>query len=505
VAEAPVVVTTSGLTCEDVERVAVRRAPLELAADVRERIDAGRAVVERLVHGERLIYGLNTGLGHMRNERVSVDVLMDYQVQMIRGHEGGIGDPLPDEEVRAIVTARIAGAARGGSGLRTEAVDALIALLNADVTPVVAETGSVGASDLMHLADVALVLIGEGKARVNGDVLSGGEALRRAGLEPYRPQPKEGLALLSANGYSVGIGVLGVLEAERAGLLADAAGALTLEATVANPSPFDEEVARAKPFPGQIEAAAFVRSLLEGSFLYDPATELSVQDPLSLRTMPQVHGALREQAAWARRAAEIELNAMDDNPYVSIERDTMISNGNFHPMVLALAFDGLRSGLAHVGMVSERRMNKLMAKRFADPQKNPLAEDLRPRRPGPRRRGLVLYAAAALLAELKQLAAPATIHLPPLDLDVEDHGTLAPTAVLLTRRALRTLETILTAEVLMAVDVLDHEDPLPALGAGTRRLYETVRARVDSLPEEATSADVVAAARETFVELVPVL
>lgn len=458
------VVTTAGVTPEDVHRVAVDRARVELGRDVIDLVTRGRQVVDRAIDGERLVYGLNTGLGPLRNVRVDRQTLLGYQVRMIRAHATGVGAPLPDEEVRAIMLARVAGAARGHSGLHPAALATLVEMLNGGVHPLVPEFGSVGASDLMHMGAIALVVIGEGVARLGDEELPGREALARAGIEPYRPLPKDGLALLSANGASIGVGALAVLEVERVARLADMVGALSLETVRGNPSPFDEEVARAKPFPGQIDAAANVRELLSGSSLYEDGTQLSVQDAICLRVIPQVHGALREQAAAARRAVAIELNAADDNPYVSIERDTIISNGNFHPMVLALAFDALRTGLAHVGMISERRMQKLMAHAFADsaPQ---LRDELK--RPW----GPVLYAAAAILAELKQLAAPVTIHSPPL-IDVEDHATLAPTSVFHARRAIRLLETVLSCEAMLAADALDREPELPRLGSGTQRLYD---------------------------------
>ena len=496
--DAPVVLTTAGLTVKDVYRVAVAGAPLEIAADVWARVAAGRAVVERALAGDTPIYGLNTYLGHMRDERVSPEILAQYQLLMVVGHAGGLGEPLPDEDVRALMLARIAGLARGGAGAHPDALRTLAAMLNAGVHPIVPTVGSVGASDLMHMAAVALVLIGRGEARLGGETLPGGAALARAGLTPYVLQPKDGLALISANGAAIGLGALTVLQAERVAALADVAGALSLEATTGNPSPYTEAAAAAKPLAGQIAAAAHLRALLAGSYLYDPATPLSVQDPLSFRVMPQVHGAVREQIGAARRHVEVELNAMDDNPLVSIAEDRLLSTGNFHPMALALAFEALRVGLAHIGMLSERRMNKLLALRFRDPQAffEAAADETEPRAAG----GLLSYAAAVLLAELKHLAAPVTLECPPLDLDVEDHATLAPTAVMLTRQALHKLETILAVEALLATNILAAGPALPRLGAGTQRAYATVQAAVDGAGRAASSAVVVEAVRRALMQ-----
>ena len=263
-------------------------------------------------------------------------------------------------------------------------------------------------------------------------------------------------------------------------------------------SPFEAEVAAAKPFPGQIAAAAHVRALLAGSYLHDPRRAVSVQDPLSFRVMPQVHGALREQIAAARRSVEIELNAMDDNPLAAVESDRMLSNGNFHPMVLALAFDALRVALAHAGMLSERRMNK-SPERYLAPEafaarvvnsENLAAHSLS---------GHLTFTAAAVVALLKHLAAPVTLEAPPVENDVEDHATLAPLAVMLARQALGHLETLLAIEALLAVIALDHQATLPQLGAGTRAAYEAVRRALDEARPAGSSPEMVQAVRRTLI------
>ena len=430
----------------------------------------------------------------MRDERVPLDVLQRYQRQMIESHASGIGPPLDTEDVRAAMLARVSGAARGGAGLTLEAVGLLVAMLNAGVHPIVPRDGSVGAGDLMHMAAIALVLIGRGQAELNGEPLAGGVALERAGLSPIVAQPKEGLALVSSNGVAIGAGALVAEEALRLARLADLSCALSLEATRGNPSPFEEAVAGAKAIPGQVDAAAGVRALIEGSYLYDPETALSVQDPLSFRVAAQVNGAYREQVRAAEHSVDVELNGIGDNPMVVVERDTMVSNGNFQPMQLTLAFDALRTGATHVAMISERRMNKVLTIRLADPKLMLAAltdEEMARQRSG---RAFVQYPAAALLAELKHLAAPVSIHLPPLDLDVEDHGTLAPSVVFTTRRALRLLDTILTCEAQTAIDLIALQGA-PRLGRGTSAAYERVRAAWSDLPESAPPAEVVETTR----------
>jgi histidine ammonia-lyase len=369
----------------------------------------------------------------------------------------------------------------------------LVAMLNAGVHPIVPSAGSVGAGDLMHMAAIAVAMIGTGEAELNGQLLPAPAALARAGLAPIVAQPKEGLALVSSNGVAIGAGALVAEEGLRLARLADLACALALEAVRGNPGPFDEAAAGAKAIPGQVAAAAEVRALLEGSYLNDPATVLSVQDPLSFRVAAQVNGAYREQVAAAEHAVGVELNGIGDNPMVLIERDTMLSNGNFQPMQLALAFDALRTGAAHVAMIAERRMNKITTIRFSDPRLMLAGLDDEEMAKQPRR-ALVHYAAAALLAELKHLAAPVSLHLPPLDLDVEDHGTVAPSVVFTTHRALTLLDTILTCEAQMAIDLMDVQG-VPVLGSGTRAAYERVQEAWSRLPREASPAAVVEATR----------
>jgi histidine ammonia-lyase len=277
---------------------------------------------------------------------------------------------------------------------------------------------------------------------------------------------KDGLALISANGVSVGHAALVVRAAEKAAEGADVAAALSMEATRANPSVVHPAVAAAKPIPGQAAAAHHLRALLTGSRLLEPDGPASVQDALSFRVVPQVHGALREYVQAARTAVEVELNASADNPLAWLPDRALISNGNFHPMVLAIAFDALRVALAQVGQLSERRMAHLWEAFFRQLVGGP------PRRPV---YGLQLrYPAAALFAELKQLAAPATLDVPTLDLGVEDHATGAPLSVRKADEAVNLLGDLLAIEMLLAHDVLGSAPTPVLLGSGTRTAVEMV-------------------------------
>lgn len=466
-----VVVSTHDVALEDVYRVAIENARVELDDDAAECLRASRAVVERTLSEDRHAYGLNSGLGHGKDERVSARDLAAYGIQTLDAHAAGVGPPLPDADVRALMFARAVGMTRGGAGVHPNVVKVLIELLNNGVTPVVPEVGSVGASDLMHLAAVGQVVIGRGWARYQGTVLAGEEALVRAGIQPHTLAPQDALSLISGNATSIGLGALTVLEAERIAESADLAGVLTLEAVGGSTDPFEAEVAAAKPFSGQVAAAAHLRALLEGSDLAG-CDGMSLQDPLSIRVMPQVHGALREQIRASRDSVQVELNARDDNPLVSVDRQVMISNGNFHPLVLALTFESLRVGVAHAGMIAERRMNKVASFSFGMGRLFSKTEAWTPGRYA--EEGVLAYSAAALLARLKQLAAPVTLGAPPLDRDVEDHATLAPSVVIMTREALQILETILAIEILLATDKLVSL-PERRLGEKVTSVYEHVR------------------------------
>jgi histidine ammonia-lyase len=466
-----VTVSDAPLSIEELLSV-VDGAPIELAPAARVRIDASRALVDTALASGEPIYGLTTEVGHGKDVRLSDDHLRRQQETLVMTHAGGLGEPLPTGLVRAALVARLNGIARGGSGASMAAAEVLAGMLNAGVHPVVPETASVGAGDLAQMAGIAQVAIGRGLAEYRGETIPGGEALGRAGITPLVLEPKDGLALISANSVSIGHAALVLRCAAGAAEAADVAAALSMEATGGNPSIVLPAVAHAKPFPGQIQAADHLRATLAGSHLLRRGAAHSVQDPLSCRVVPQVHGALREYLAAARRAVEVELNAASDNPLVSVQHQALISNGNFHPMVLAIAFDALRVAVAHVGQLSERRMSHLWDAFFRlMAAAGPPSADAAP----PPLYGLQLrYPAAAVFPELKQLAAPATLDTPPLEMGVEDHGTAAPLSVRKTGAALALLEDLLAIELLLARDVLATMPDRPVMGTGTGQALRLV-------------------------------
>ncbi|MHA7208356.1 aromatic amino acid ammonia-lyase [Arthrobacter sp. MDT1-65] len=472
-------------------------AQVRLGDVARARIAAARALVDEALASGAPVYGLTTEVGHGKDRRVRREDVERQQLMLIATHGGAFGPPLPQEVVRAAMVVRLNGMARGGSGAGLAAAEILVSMLDAGVHPVLPGTGSVGAADIAHMAGIAQVAVGAGTAEYGGETLPGGEALRRAGIPPLHLEGKDGLALISSNGVSVGHGAIVTAGAGRVADAVDEAAALSLEATGGNPSIVLPAVGRAKPYPGQIAAAAHLLALLDGSRLLDAAGPRSVQDALSFRVAPQVHGALREFLDITRRAVEIELNAASDNPLADVASGTLISNGNFHPIVMAVSFDALRVALAHAGQLSERRMSHLwdavmaVLERGAPPPSGGPAS-----LPGVQLR----YAASASFTALRQLAAPATLDSTILDRGIEDHATGAVLAVGKTGEALGLLADILAIEVLLAVDLLDLSsagglDPPAGLGRGATR---AVRLAHEAAVGAASAADVHRGLRERF-------
>jgi histidine ammonia-lyase len=480
-----VTISSGPLSLEELLEIA-HGASCELDASALAVIDDSRAVVDAVLATGKPVYGLNTGLGHAKDTRLAPDAIRALQVTMLRRDAGAMGPPLRMDLVRAAMAARVNGMARGGSGASRACATTLASMLNAGVHPVVPGFGSVGAGDLGQMAAIALVAIGEGRAELKGELVSGAVALERAGISPLQLEAKDALSLMSHNGVSIGHGATVVARAKRALEAADIVAALSLEATSGNTSAFDPVVAAAKGIRGQAEVSSHIRGLVEGSAALDPAAERTIQDPLSFRVVPQVHGALWEFIELAGHAVETELNAMTDNPLVSRAERRMVHNGNFHPMVLALSFDAIRPAIAHVGQLSDRRLNHLWAATFSNPrnlQGHPRGLSLR-------------YASAAAAAQLRQLADTASLDVPPVDFGVEDHATGAPLSVMRTDSALDRLEDIVVVELLMARDLLLGGEVL--VGVGTRAVLDFLGGAAVQVPHTASAADLHAAVKRSL-------
>jgi len=470
------------LRLEDVERVALPGGPVvRLAAEARERVAAARAVVDRAVASGRVVYGLTTGFGALSEVVIPPDRLQELQENLIRSHAAGVGEPLPEVETRAAMLLRANVLALGHSGVRPEVIDLLVELLNRGVHPVVPARGSVGASgDLAPLSHLALVLLGEGEAVYRGERLAGGEALRRAGLEPVKLQAKEGLALNNGTQVLTAVGVLALLAAERAVETAEVAGAMSLEGLRGTPVAFDAAIQRVRPHPGQAESAARLRRLLAGSEIRESHRDGDprVQDAYSLRCMPQVHGAARQALGFVRQVLEVEANSATDNPLIFPEDGRILSGGNFHGQPVAQVLDLLAMVCADVASMSERRLARLV-----DPALSGLPAFLTPD-PGVNS-GLMVaqIAAAALASELKQRAHPASVDSIPTDANKEDHVSMGMGAALKAREAVGLLESVLALELLAAAQALEFLRPLRP-GAGVAAAYDRIREQVPPLERD---------------------
>src|SRR3989440_10056997 len=467
------------LSLAEVSAVARAEQTLSLSPAARARAEKSRAVVDQIIAENRAVYGINTGFGKLSDIHIDHSELNDLQVNLVRSHSCGLGNPLSIDEARAMLLLRANVLALGYSGCRPVLIEKLIDMLNRGVTPVIPEKGSVGASgDLAPLAHLALTVIGEGEAFYENERLPSADALQRAGIEPLQLDVKEGLALLNGTQAMAAVGGLALHRAERVARLADVAGAMSLEALRGTPVAFDERIHEARPHPGQIEVAAHLRELLRDSEIRQSHVENDprVQDAYSLRCMPQVHGAIRGALRHARETVEIETGSATDNPLVFSETGEVLSGGNFHGAPLALAFDFAAIAMTDLMSITERRVDRLV-----NPDAN---EDLPPfltSHPGAASGFMMLQiVAASLLSEAKVLAHPASIDNVPTDGGKEDHVSMGMTAATKLRSIVDNAELIMAIELITAAEGLEYRAPLQP-GRGVKQAYNIVRAHVPSL------------------------
>lgn len=459
--------------------VASGREQVALAAEARTRIEAARAVVEKIVTENRAVYGVNTGFGKLSDVRIDPDKLSELQVNLVRSHSCGWGNPLSEAEARAMLLLRANVLACGMSGARAVVAETLVAMLERGVTPVIPEKGSVGASgDLAPLAHLALAAIGEGEAFYQGERLASAEALRRAEIAPLQLEVKEGLALLNGTQAMGGVGALALQRAERVARLADVAGAMSLEGLKGTPVAFDERIHAARPHAGQMEVARHLRELLAGSEIREShlKNDPRVQDAYCLRCMPQVHGAVRDALRHGRGVVEIETGSATDNPLVFAETDDVLSGGNFHGAPLALAFDFAAIAVTDLISITERRIDRLV-----NPDANENLPAFLTREAGTSSGFMMLQVTAvALLAEARILAHPASVDNVPTDGGKEDHVSMGMTAATKLRTIVDLAEAVTAIELITASEALEYRKPL-APGRGVQTAYDFVRARVAPL------------------------
>jgi histidine ammonia-lyase len=477
------IITVRGeLTLEDVERVASDRAVrLVLGDDARTRIRAAREVVERVIREEQVVYGITTGFGALSEIVIPPDRIRELQLNLIRSHSAGVGEPLSEAETRAIMLLRANTLSAGHSGVRESLVELLLECVNRGVHPVIPSRGSVGASgDLAPLSHLALVLLGEGEAVVGGERMSGADALQRVGLQSIVLEAKEGLALNNGTQMHTGVGILALLRAERALETLEVAGAMSLEGLRGTPDAFDAAIQRIRPQAGQIVSAARLRALLADSEIRESHRhgDPRVQDAYSLRCMPQVHGAARQAFTYVRSVLEVEANSVTDNPLIFPDEGRVISGGNFHGQAGAQALDLLAIACADLGSISERRMARLV-----DPALSGLPPFLVHDAGVNSGMMMAQIVAASLVSELRLRAQPASVDSVPTDANKEDHVSMGPAAALKARDAVALLETMAALELMTAAQALEFLRPLRP-GRGVELARERVRAVVAPLDRD---------------------
>ena len=455
----------------------------------RPRILASRKAIEQIVGRDAVVYGVNTGFGKLSDVRIPQGELRQLQLNLVRSHACGIGNPLSECEVRAIMVLRANVLALGFSGIRCEVIELLCEMLNRRVCPVVPEKGSVGASgDLAPLAHLALSLIGEGEALFEGQRMTSAQALRRAQLPPLQLEAKEGLALLNGTQGMHAVGGLALLRAQRLARVADIAGAMSLEALRGTPAAFDSRLQEARPHPGQKAVAKHLLSLMEGSEIRMSHIESDprVQDAYSLRCMPQVHGAVRGALAHCEDVLLIESASATDNPLVFAESSEVISGGNFHGAPLALGFD-----YAVIAIVDLMSMSECRTDRLVNPDKNEGLPAFLARQPGLQSGFMTAHvAAASLVNEARVLAHPASIDNITTSGGKEDHVSMGMTSALKLRAIVDLAENLFAIELLAAAEGLEHRRPLKA-GVGVERAFAAVRKIALPLTEDrALSGDI---------------
>jgi len=487
----------------DVELVARQRAPVKLGADAQARLVSSRQALEDAIAAGEVIYGVNTGFGSLANRRVEGSQLAEIQKNLLRSHAAGVGEPLPEEVVRAMLLLLAASLARGFSGVRPVVAGQVVNLLNAGVTPVVPAVGSVGASgELAPLAHAALVLIGEGEAVFEGQRLGGREALHAAGLVPIELEAKEGLALINGTHMMAAIAALVLADLDRLFAAALCAAAMSIDACRGTDAFLDGRVHAVRGQAGQSVVAAALAALIEGSQIVPSHlhNDPRVQDPYSLRCAPQVLGAALDAIRFARRTVEIELGAVTDNPLVFPKdpghQRQFVSAGNFHGLPLAIVLETLIIALTHVAGIAERRVYFILA---ASDAENPLNPHLSPV-PG-LHSGLMItqYVAAACCNELIGLSVPASVANIPTSAGMEDYNSFGASSAHKARRALERATQVVAIELLCAAEALDYQRPLRS-GPGVETTHAAVRRIVSRRAADRPPAPEIAALEQLILQ-----
>ncbi|WHY84134.1 histidine ammonia-lyase [Neobacillus novalis] len=467
-----------------VQRVVDGKVKVFLPEENLLRVRLSRNRIEKQINDGKIIYGVNTGFGKLSDIEIEKDEIAKLQLNLLRADAVGVGDPLPISIVRAMMILRANALAKGFSGIKEETLQLLIDMINKEVHPVVPCKGSVGASgDLAPLSHIALVLVGEGKAEYKGEILPGGEALKRAELKAVSLEAKEGLALINGTQAMSGIGTIAINEAERVGLAADMAACLTMEALQGVISAFESELLAVRPHPEFEFVASRMRKWLEGSRRITHQGEIRIQDAYSIRCIPQVHGASWQAFNYGDERLRVEMNSATDNPIV-LESGEIVSGGHFHGQPMALAMDFLKVGAAEWANISERRIERLV-----NPQLSGLSPFLAPN-PG-LECGLMVaqYAAAALVSENKVLAHPASVDSIPTSANQEDHVSMGTIASRQAREIIHNTARVIAIEMICASQAIYLEKAENLMATETRNYLEKVRQICPQLESDRAISD----------------
>jgi len=468
------------LSIEDVVDVARKNEKVELSEEAKEKLKRSRAVVEKLVARRERLYGISTGIGELSDVFLTPKQVKDFQRYIVYSHAAGWGDPVAIDDARAAWLTRVNILSKGFSGLRPVIVETLVEMLNKGVTPVMCQKGSVGASgDLSPLAQGALVLIGEGEAFYHGERMKGKEAMDRAGIKTVMFEARDGLATINGSNLVAGMGCLQIRDADVLVKTSEVAAAMTLEALLPNMLAFDERIHRARGYQGAIDCAENIRRMVDGSEILKQKPK-KVQESYSLRSTPQVVGAAKDTLVFARKMFETEINGVGDNPlFFEDEGGICLTGANFQGTPLALALEFLGTALTTVGVISERRMNRLV---------NP---NLSMGLPAFLTKGagmfsgmmLAQYTAASLVCENRVLSTPAATGSIPTAADQEDFVSMAMTTAVKTKEILKNSSAIIAVELMAAAQALDFRRPLKP-GKGTQAALDIVRKHTSHLEED---------------------
>ncbi|MBI4850735.1 MAG: histidine ammonia-lyase [Acidobacteria bacterium] len=477
----------NNLSLADVEKIACQGEKISIAPNAIENINASRRVIDEIIRTEKVVYGVNTGFGKLSDVSIPADKLRQLQINLVRSHAIGVGEPLNESESRAMTLLRANVLAKGYSGVRLEIVEALCEMLNKGVNPIIPSKGSVGASgDLAPLAHLALVLIGEGEAFYQGKRMPGGQALELAGLKPIALEAKEGLALVNGTQAMTALGSLLISKSERLSYLADLAGAMSLEALHGTDKASDPRIHLARPHLGQQKVAKRLIELTANSEIMASHQNCRrVQDAYSLRCIPQVHGAVQDALEHVKKIFEIEINSATDNPLVFADSGEVISGGNFHGEPLALGLDYLAIALTELGAISERRIERLV-----NPDLSELPAFLTPEAGTSSGFMIAQVMAVALQGENKVLSHPASVDSLPTSANKEDHVSMGMTSALKLRTIVENVEIILATEFLVAAQALDFLLPLKP-GNAVLKAYKQIRSQVPFVKEDVMLAELV--------------